>query len=428
MTMKHAPSGAFFVALAALLSPLAHAELTIEISQRLDSAIPVEVAQFDGFQVAENIGAIIRQDLDRSGDLRAVSAALQPLDPEDPANLAAARGAPDLRVSGQVSRVPDGRYRFQYRLYNAARGETLLTESLLAGSGRWREVAHLISDRIYQKITGFRGIFSTRLLFVQEYRQGKRSRYRLAMSDADGRRQVTVLDSDEPVMAPSWSPNARQVAYVSFESGRAGVYVHDLASRQRQLVSEGQGIASAPAWSPDGRRLALSLSRDGNPELYVLTLATRDLQRVTQHPAIDTEPRWSPDGQTLYFTSDRGGAPQIYKVAAAGGEPRRVTFSGRFNARCDISPQGDRLAVVHEGRGGYQIAVQDLRNGIMDEITQTPLDGSPSFAPNGRQLIYSTRVGNRHLLAISSVDGRFNMRLPPLEGLVREPAWSPFLQ
>jgi len=196
MKMKHAPSGAFFV-VATLLATPARAELTIEISQRLDSAVPVEVSAFEGYQVAENIGSIIRQNLDRSGDLRALAAPPASLDAEDPASRLGARAAADLRVTGQVSRVPDGRYRFQYRLYSASRGETLLGESLLAGSGRWREVAHLISDRIYQKITGFRGIFSTRLLFVQEYRQGKHARYRLAMADADGRRQVTVLDSDE---------------------------------------------------------------------------------------------------------------------------------------------------------------------------------------------------------------------------------------
>lgn len=430
MRQKHAPSGAFFMAVFALLALPARAALTIEITQAGERVAPIEVADFSGPQVGENIGAIIRRDFTRSGEFRALApVAPAPIEGGDATEAAPPAPGPDLRIAGQVSRLPDGRYRFVYALTSAARGETLLSEAMVAGAGRWREVAHLISDHAYQRLTGVRGVFSTRLMYVQEYRQAGLRRYRLMIADLDGERQQVVLDSDQPLMAPTWAPSLRQVAYVSFEGGRPGVWLHDLATRARRLLTDFPGVAAAPAFSPDGRELAMSLSRDGNPEVYVMTLASGELRRITRHPAIDTEPRWSRDGRTLYFTSDRGGAPQIYRADSGGeGEARRVSFSGRFNARADVSPDGDSLALVHETRGQYQIAVQSLKSGVIDTLTDNPLDGSPSWAPNGRLLIYATRAGDRHVLGISAVDSRFSMRLPPVEGLVREPAWSPFLQ
>lgn len=427
MIKKYAPSGAFFVVCLSLSAMPAQAALTIEITQRSEQVPAIEVAEFSGPQVGENIGSIIRHDFERSGEFRALLPAPAMPDTDDPAAVLAA--AADLRISGSITRLPDGRYRFVYALTSATRGETLISEAMTAGSGRWREVAHLISDHAYEKLTGVRGVFSTRLMYVQEYRQAGLRRYRLLISDLDGERQMSVLESAEPIMAPAWAPSARQVAYVSFENGRPGIYVHDLATRARRLLTDFPGVASAPAWSPDGSRLAMSLSRDGNPEIYVMTLASGELQRITRHPAIDTEPRWSRDGSALYFTSDRSGSPQIYRAELSGGDDRRISFGGRFNARADVSPDGTQLALVHESRGGaYQIAVQSLKNGIIDAITDNPLDGSPAWSPNGRLLVYATRVGDRHVLGISAVDSRFSMRLPPLEGLVREPAWSPYLK
>lgn len=427
MIRKHAPSGAFFVVCLSLSVLPARAALTIEITQRSAQVPAIEIADFDGPQAGENMGNIIRHDFERSGEYRPLLPAPSVTDADDPA--AALSAAPDLRLSGHVTRLPDGRYRFIYALTSAQRGETLLSEVMTAGSGRWREVAHLISDHAYEKLTGVRGVFSTRLMYVQEYLQAGLRRYRLLISDLDGARQMSVLESAEPIMAPAWAPSARQVAYVSFENGRPGIYLHDLTTRSRRLLTDFPGVASAPAWSPDGRQLAMSLSRDGNPEIYVMTLATGELQRITRNPAIDTEPRWSRDGQALYYTSDRGGSPQIYRTALSGGDDRRISFSGRFNARVDVSPDGTQLALVHESRGGaYQIAVQSLKSGIIDAVTENQLDGAPAWSPNGRLLVYSTRAGDRHVLGISAVDSRFSMRLPPLEGLVREPAWSPYLQ
>lgn len=420
--MKHAPQGAFFMVALWLLACPARAELTIEIAQRLESAKPIAVADFSGPQAGDNIAQIVRQDLAHSGDFEPVAVAAQD---EDAMKSAA---GPTWRVRGTTRRTADGLYQFAYQVYDASSAAIVLEQSLSAGNGRWREIAHLISDRIYEALTGTRGAASTRLLYVQEQRQRGQARYRLQLSDSDGQRAMTILESPQPIMAPAWSPSAREVAYVSFESGEPGIYVHDLGSRIRRFVTEGKGLAAAPAWSPDGRQLAFSLSQGGNPDIYVLELATGAFQRLTSHPAIDTEPRWSGDGKSLYFTSDRGGTAQVYRMSSTGGDAKRVTFQGRFNARSAVSPTGDRLAFVHQDASGFQIATQDLKTGMMSDVTQSPLDGAPSFAPNGRLLIYSTRQGSRSQLGISTVDGRFSMRLPTLDGQVREPAWSPFLK
>lgn len=416
---------------AASLTATAQASLTIEITQVPDDARLIAVAPFTGEQVGENLGSIIRSNLNHADVFRAIGPEGSDGDTVAPPVVSSSEdwlSAAGLVVRGQVLRQPDGRLSFQYTLADRD-GNALLSERLSAGTGRWRDVGHYISDRIYQRITGERGFFSTHLLYVNSYRRDGKLRYRLGISDMDGKRHVTALDSAEPINSPTWSPDGRQVAYVSFESGRPAIFMQNLATRQRTQLTQFPGLNSSPAWSPDGQRMAMALSKDGNPELYVMDLKTRALTRLTDHPAIDTEPRWSADGQSLVFTSDRSGKPQIYRLQLASGEVRRLTFDGRFNARPDLSPDGRTLAVVNEnGDGQYRIATLDLRNGVFSRMTSTRLDASPSFSPNGRMLVYSTLRAGKGVLSIMSLDGRFRLTLPAIEGEIREPVWSPWLR
>ncbi len=415
------------------LAGAARAELTIEITQGVDDATPIAVVPFRSTATLDNIGSIVADDLNRSGVFKPLAEEKFPSRPSSGGEVLYSEWRPtgaEYLVAGQANPTPDGRYEVRYELFSVAQGQRLLGESMTISAERWRDAAHLISDKIYEKITGIKGAFSTRILYVNQYRREGKNRYRLEMADADGYRPLSILDSPEPILSPAWSPNGKEVAYVSFEGGKPAVYIQTILSKQRTKVADYAGLNGAPAFSPkDGARLALTLSRDGNPEIYVMDIASKKLTRVTNHYAIDTEPRWAPDGQSLIFTSDRGGNPQIYRVELASGKTSRLTFDGNFNARADISPDGRYLAMVHRQRGQqFQIAVLDLSNGVMTKLTETPLDESPSFAPNGTMLAYATRKGNSGVLGIVSLDGRFKVRLPARQGEVREPSWSPFLR
>ena len=411
---------------------LANAALTIEITQRLNEATPIAVVPFGGVQSADNTGAIIAADLDRSGSFNVVERNKLPSFPSSSAEILPSvwQSVPaDYIVVGSVSRLPDGRLSYRYELLKRGGLERVLGETFTVDSGRARDAAHYIADKIYKQATGEPGIFATKILYVNQYNRDGRKRYRLELSDIDGARQVTLLDSVEPILSPTWSPSARQIAYVSFESRKPAIFVQNLSTRQRTKLTDFSGLNGAPSWSPDGKRMAMTLSRDGNPELYVMDLTTNALTRLTNNPAIDTEPRWTSDGKSLVFTSDRSGGPQIYRLNIATGDTKRLTFTGKFNARADISPNDRHLAMVHQAGGNnYTIALQDLSNGIFSTLTDTPLDESPSFSPNSKMVVYATRKGNKGVLGIMSLDGRFKLRLPAVDGEVREPVWSPYLR
>ena len=419
-----------------LISQLAQAKLEIEIIQGNASALPIAVIPMQ-WRASDprpetGVAEVISSDLYRSG-------LFNPLDEEDmvdrPIDAESIRfgtwrllKADDL-VIGHVNDAPNGNgYDIVYQLFDVNTQERLLSQITTVGFGDLRFGSHRVADAIYEKLTGVPGAFSTRIAYISATGTGNDQDYKLFVADADGFNPQAVVGSPEPLLSPNWSPDGQRLAYVSFEKGNSAIYVQNVATGQRDLISSGKGINGAPAFSPDGRSLAMTLSYSGNPEIYVRDLTTGQKRQLTQHWAIDTEPVWSPDSQWVYFTSDRGGRPQIYKVAAGGGEPSRITREGDYNARASISPDGNRIAVAH-GRGNeYRIAILDMKSGRMRILTPGVLDESPSFAPNGSMILYATREGPRGVLSAVSADGNVRQRLILTEGDVREPAWSPVIR
>ncbi len=424
-------AAALVLLLATPPSPV-QALLTIEITQGLDTAVPIAVVPFhwDGpGQPPQSIADIVAADLVRSGRFRVLARADLPAQPHEDRQVMLedwrAVKAEALVIGSVRAHVP-GKYQVEFRLYDVFKGNQLAGYRYTVGAGHLRKVAHQIADVLYEKLIGVPGAFNTRIAYITK-QNGPRGDavYMLQVADSDGHDPQTIVTSAEPLLSPAWSPDGKLLAYVSFEDRRAKVYLQDLATGRRELVAEHRGLNSAPAFSPDGRRLALTLSRDGNAEIYVFDLATRELKRLTREPAIDTEPVWSPDGRHIVFTSDRSGQPQLYRVAADGGVAERLTFEGDYNARASFSPDGQTLALVSRQRGHFHIATLDLNSRALTVLTDTPLDESPSFAPNGHMILYATEVRGRGVLASVSVDGRVRQLYRFEAGDVREPAWSP---
>ena len=421
----------FIVAMFSLLAVNARAELLIQITEGRTDAVPIAVVPFAGAgDVPENVSDIVRADLHRSGQFKTLS-------PKDMLSRPTSKECLSYRdfrvlnqeyvVIGTIKPTGTGAYEVGYALHDVARGKELLSETYRPPESQLRDVAHAISDRIYEQLTGIPGAFSTKILYVTHNRGAERP-YQLQYADADGARVKTILRSREPIMSPSWSPDGTKIAYVSFEqNGLPKIYVHNLGSAERRVVAQFKGINGAPAWSPDGQKLALTLSKGGNPDIYSLDLNNGDLEQMTDHYGIDTEPRWMPDGDHLVFTSSRSGGPQIYQLNVDDKSVRRVSFEGAYNARPEVTPDGRYLVYVHRRNGSFNVGVQDLQRGTFDIVTQTNMDESPSVAPNGSMIIYGTQHRGTGVLQAVSIDGRVKVELPSKEGEVREPAWSPFL-
>ncbi|MCP4598587.1 Tol-Pal system beta propeller repeat protein TolB [Neptuniibacter sp.] len=427
---------AFFTLSISLFSWAAESDLAIEITQGIDEPTPVAVVPFswDGsFALPEDIASIVSADLGRTG-------LFSMLDRKNMLSFPTQQNQifyRDWRVSnteflviGRQIPTTGKQIAVEFELYDVVKEQRLLAERISGDQSNMRDIAHYISDMVYEKLTGIRGAFSTRIVYVTAHRFGEgKVKYRLKMADSDGARPITIREQSEPLMSPAWAKDGSKLAYVSFETGKPAIYIQYLATGKRERIQSFRGLNGAPAWSPDGNRLALVLSKDGNPEVYVLDLRSRNLARVTHHYGIDTEPSWSPDGQSLIFTSDRGGQPQIYRIHLPTRQIERVTYDGNYNARGRLTQDGRFLAMVHRGDDNvFHIAVQDLRTGRLDVLTDTYLDESPTIAPNGSIILYATQKGNRGVLGGVTLDGGVRFILPSASGDVREPAWSPYLQ
>ena len=413
----------------------AAAQLTVQILKGMAESVPIAIVPlaWEGAGPAPwDVAATVQADLERSGRFRPLPRAQLVELPHAASDVDASDWRMlkvDYVLVGRLAPAAGGRYDLRYELVSVASGERLLGTSVPVDARALKRASHRVSDAVYEKILGVRGAFATRIAYVAVDGPVTKRNFRLIVSDADGANEHVVFASPDPIMSPAWSPDGRSLAYVSFHSGLAAIYMQALSTGSQVQVSARSGINGAPSFSPDGRQLALALSRrDGNVDVYVLTLATQELQRLTEDPAIDTEPAWALDGRSIYFTSDRAGAPQVYSVGLeAGARARRVTFEGGYNARPRVSPDGRTLAVVTLDRGAYRIGAVDMQRGTLQVLSGGQLDESPSIAPNGADILYTSRVGGRDTLAIVSSDGRVQQKIAASSGELREPAWSPFL-
>ena len=407
-------------------SPLvpALAQFRVEVSGVGLTQLPIALVPFKGQEGSpQKISDIVQADLERSGQFRGVDASGQALDEASRPDLSLWRQrTADSLVVGSVSRLADGRYDVRFRLWDVVRAQELGVLGLVVTQGDLRLAAHRIADFIYEKLTGEKGVFSTRIAYVTK----AGTRYNLWVADSDGENSQAALASPEPIISPVWSSNGSQLAYVSFESRKPVIYVHNVASGQRRLVANFRGSNSAPAWAPDGNTLAVTLSRDGGSQLYTIPASGGEPRRLTQSSSIDTEPVYSADGGTIYFVSDRGGAPQVYKMSASGGSPTRVTFSGSYNISPSVSGDGRWLAYISRIGGAFKLQVMELATGNVTSITDTTADESPSFAPNSKLIVYATQLQGREALMTTTLDGKIKARLAGQAGDIREPDWGPF--
>ena len=396
--------------------------LDLELTQGINAALPIAINSFNGDQQSQ-LTAVIENDLRMSGQFRLIQAPST-----QPAISSWKQAGADSVLSGHVQQIGSNRYSVNFELADAAaNGRLLLAKDYQISGNELRALGHHISDEVYQKLTGERGIFSTRIAYILVQRTGDRARYTLDIADVDGSNPQSLLVSTEPIMSPTWSPDGREISYVSFEKKRAQIFTVSVETGKRRLLTDFTGINGAPAWSPDGRQLAVVLSKGGNPKIYTVDLSNGHLTQLTFGDAIDTEPRYSPDGRSLLFTSGRGGTPQIYRLSFADGKINRVTFDGNYNARASYTPNQKSIVMLHRGEGQFNIGVQDVDTGRVTPLTSSQFDESPSVSPNGRLVLYATHSQDKGVLAIVSIDGRIRMRLPARGGDVQEPAWSPYL-
>ena len=412
--------------LCALVPPAAQAELTIEVVGGASQQIPIAIVPFSRPGQTDALTPIINADLRRSGLFRTLETRGVASQPHELAEVKypdwTALQAQAL-VIGKIEPLAGGRMKVTFRLLDVLKQTPLAGLEYEITPAQVRGTAHKIADVIYEKLTGERGVFATRIAYVTK----TGSRFVLQVADSDGASAQTVLSSKEPIISPAWSPDGTKLAYVSFEKKKPIVYVQSLTSGQRTVLANYKGNNSAPSWSPDGSKLAIVLTYGANSQVYVINADGTGVRQLSRSRGIDTEPVWSPDGKWIYFTSDRGGSPQIYKMSTLGGEAQRVTFEGSYNVSPSISPDGNLLTFVRRESGKFRITQQDLTNGQVQILSDTAQDESPSYAPNGRQILYATNAGGRGVLSVVSSDGRTKQRLSEAGGDVREPSWGPWI-
>lgn len=412
------------LALTALPMGLAHAQFRVEVAGVGLTQFPFTAVTFRGNDaVAQDMAAIVRADLERTGQFRFVEPLAGSLDENSRPDLTAWRGrGTDSLLLGSVTRLADGRFDVRFRLWDVVGARDLGGLSYPVSAADLRLAAHRIADQVYEKITGEKGVFSTRIAYVSKVGP----RYNLWVADADGENARAALSSPEPIISPSWAPGGSQLAYVSFEARKPVIYAHDISTGRRRLLANYRGSNSAPAWSPDGKQLVVTLSLSGNAQIYAMAAEGGEPRRLTATTSIDTEPVFSADGRHIYFVSDRGGSPQIYRMSAQGGQAQRVSFQGNYNISPAPSPDGRHLAFVSRVNGAFRLHLMDLASGEVRALTETAGDESPSFAPNSRMIIYATRDKGQEALMTTSLDGRIKTRLAGAQGDIREPEWGPF--
>jgi len=412
-----------------LLPFTSRADLTIEIVGGAAQQIPIAIVPFalpatqPALAQQDNVATIVGADLRRSGMFRVLETRGVYNQPHDLPDVKypewAALQAQALTI-GAVEVLPGNRLKVSFRLLDVLKQNQLAAMEFNIAPTQLRITAHKIADIIYEKMTGEKGVFATRISYITKANK----RYSLQVADADGFNPQTILSSNEPIISPAWSPDGTKLAYVSFEKKKPVIFVQSLVTGQRYVLANFKGNNSAPSWSPDGKKLAIVLTYSANSQVYLINADGTGLQQLTQSSGIDTEPVWSPDGASIYFTSNRGGSPQIYKVPSSGGDPRRVTFEGGYIVSPRISPDGKSLAYIRQEQGRFRVTIQDIATGQVQILSDTSQDESPSFAPNGRMILYATNINGKGTLAAVSADGRVKQRLSETIGDVREPAWG----
>ncbi|MBJ7554056.1 Tol-Pal system beta propeller repeat protein TolB [Marinomonas spartinae] len=417
-----------------LFTSAARAQLVIEVTSGADKLLPIAIVPF-GYNgtdpLPQDVAQIVQDDLVRSGLFKAIprsSMLSQPSKLSDVYYRDWRLLKADYVLIGSIKNISGDRYRVGFQLLNVLTQKPADDYTTIdVTKNHLRDAAHYISDAVFKKLTGIRGDFSTRILYVTEQNaESKHPLYKLQVADADGYRPQVIVESDEPILSPAWSRNGRDIAYVMFKNMRPRIFIQELATGKRKQIMSFKGLNGSPAFSPDGKKLALVLSKDGNAEIYTLDLATQKLERMTHNYAIDTEPAWGPKGNSIYFTSDRGGNPQIYRLDIKTKKVERITFEGDSNYRARLTPDGRFLVCIEKVGGDFHIAVQDLKTGRVKILTHTDLDESPTISPNGTMVMYATTENGKEILAVVSVDGLVKYKLPSTDGEVREPAWSPY--
>lgn len=409
--------------------------LSIDITDGSRTADPIAVVPFAfegaGLPPETDVSEIVRADLARSGKFFTLARRDIVEFPTRESEIKFGTWRllkQNYLVVGRVADAGDGALRVEFELFDVARQTRMIGLAISGQRTAMRDVAHQIADLVYEKVLGERGAFWTRIAYVTSVGLGQNTQYALMVADSDGFNPQVVVRSREPLMSPAWSPDGRRLAYVSFERGNSSIYIQDLSTGSRELISAKKGINGGPAFSPDGSRLAVNLSYAGNPDIYIMDLASRSERRLTNHFAIDVEAAWMPDGKSIVFTSDRSGKPQLYEVAVSGGDATRLTFEGQYNARATICCDGKKIAMAQGNGNVYRITVFDRATGTYSQISPGNMDESPSFAPNGSMVLYAATEGPRGVLYAVSSDGRVRQRLVLADGDVREPAWGPFRQ
>lgn len=417
--------------IAMLWSASASAALKVEITQGIDRAIPIAIVplQVSGGGLPMDVAQVVETDLEWTGQFKVLPRSQMPERPGrvDAAHLDKWRTvAADYLLVGNAQ-LEDGVYHIRFAILNVYRQGHSQVFEIDAPANNMRLAAHTIANRVYQEITGIRGIFATRIAYVSASGDADHRKYRLMVSDYDGVNPQQIASSPESIMSPSWSPDGTQIAYVTFDldAGKSLLQLQDLSTGQVRTISRRRGINGAPAWSPNGHKMLMTLSTEGNPDIYVYDIAEGELRQFTHSSAIDTGAAWSPDGKSIIFTSDRGGSAQLYRKPAAGGDAVRITYEGKSNARAEYTPNGKAIVYVTQVANGFRIATMDLDTREVRVLTPGRLDESPSVAPNGQFIVFTHSSGGQVELATTSINGKVRTRLHQ-RGDVREPAWSPF--